>query len=859
MQSKNRKIPVALKNIMKYTQQTICLIFFCCLGYSGFSQYIIKGKVTDAKTGEGIPFAAVQFPRTSIGTTTDFDGFFTLSHNKSFDSLMVSVLGYHTRVRPIPKDSRTVIIDFQLNSTTFELGEVIIRAGENPAHRILREAARRKDDFNFERADAVQYASYQITDVALTNLTESFTQQRAMRQFTKIFDSLAKIAGDDGNMVLPFFVSENSSMVYRRTRPTYEKEVIHASRAAGYLLDDLNVLAPLLGASSQKYNFNNNWLNIFDRNFMSPLADGALLLYEAYLLDTVYVNDVWCYEIKIKPKNEIDVVFAGKIWIGVEDYALYRVSAEIGRSANLNFIRRFLIHQDYQKTPEGFTVPIRSRVLIDVVDFPGLPAEFILKFNSYYSDFVFGEPKPISFFDMRVQVLDGADRKTIEFWRNERLEKSNDTITVERAFATIDTIRQNPQIRVRRELLNLVWKGYFPITKDIELGHWATWFGYNDIEGFRLQLTPRTSYEWSNIWEFRGMVACGFNQQSLPLTGEKQPIKFGIEGSYFFDRNSWTRLTIGYQEDDLKLVSVNRTIDVADFLPLFQTFAMQFPPNGSRIARSQEIYARFQTDLGRSKTHIFSATHRTFDPYFDFKFVNPNTRETATNYKVAELSYGLLFAKKRTQIVVGNERYFMQGTLGNAWEFRYAYGLPLGDDYVSYHRLGLNYSRVFRFGLLGATRVSATASTVLGQVPNTEIVQFQGNNTWFESYQGYNGMAFNEFIADQALELQAKHFFEGLFFNRIPLFKHLRFREIVGANVIFSRVNRIENLDFDPNIFQPMEIGKPYAEIYYSVDNIFRFLRVTAVHRLTYLNHEGIPSLFGIKGFSLKFSANFAL
>ncbi|MCL2028564.1 MAG: DUF5686 and carboxypeptidase regulatory-like domain-containing protein [Bacteroidales bacterium] len=811
---------------------------------------MVGGRVTDAKTGVPIPFAAVQFPQTSIGTTTDFEGFYTLTYDQPFDSLLARVLGYDSRTRAIPKDSRTATINFQLNETVFDLGEVVIRAGENPAHRILREATKRKDHYNFERADGVEYTSYQITDIALTNISEGFKQKRSMRQFVKIFDSLAKVAGEDGSIVLPFFVSENSSKIYRRTSPTNAKEVTIANRSSGYLLDDLNAFAPILGASYQKYNFNNDWLNIFDRNFMSPLADGALLLYETYLLDTVFVNNVFCYELRIKPKNPLDLVFTGTIWIGVEDYALHRISAEIGQSANLNFVRRLTIQQDYERTPEGYSVPVRSRVLVDAIDLPGvLPAGFIVKFNNYYSEFVFGNPKPLSFFDMQVQVLDGADRKTDGFWERERIEKSNDTITVRRSFATIDSIRQNKHIRRNRELLNLLWKGYHPITPNIELGHWATLAGYNKIEGVRLQLTPRTSYEWSNIWQFKGMLAYGFDDNRL---------KYGIEGSYFFDRNSWTRLTVSYSDDDIKLVSPAFWADVGNFLPLFETFSTQFP-NMDQVARSRTINIQLQTDYGRSKTHVFAATHRTFDPYFDFKFMKPNS-EPVSEYKVAELSYGLLFAKKRTQMTVGNERYFMGGSAhGNWWEFRYAYAIPLTDDYLTYHRFGLRYRRLFRVGLLGATRVSATASTVLGHVPSTEIVQFQGNSSWFEAYEGYNGMAYNEFIADQALELQAKHHFEGLFFNRIPLFKHLRLREIVGANVIFSRVYKTENLESNPNIFQSMDVGKPYVEVYYSVDNIFKFFRVTAVHRLTYLDHQNIPSLFDIKGFSLKFSANFSL
>lgn len=840
---------------MRLLRKILISVSLLGFSYSAFSQYTLKGKITDATSGEPIPFAAVQFSGTGIGTTTDFEGMYSLTSNQIFDSLKVSVMGYDTRVKPVPKNSRNIKIDFQLKSTTFDLGEVVIHAGENPAHRILREASKRKDDYNFERADGVKYASYQITDIALTNLSEGFRQNRSMRQFTKIFDSLTKVAGEDGKIVLPFFVSENSSEVYRRTSPTYEKEIISANRSSGYLLDDLSSFAPILGASYQKYNFNKNWLNIFDRNFQSPIADGALLLYEAYLLDTVYVNDVYCYELKIKPKNKIDIILAGKIWIGVDDYALYRISAETGWSANLNFVRKFVIQQDYKKTEEGYCVPQRTRVLLEIVDFPGLPAEFILKFNNYYTDYVFGNPQPTAFFDKQIHVVDGADRKSETFWEEERLQKSNDTVTVKRAFATIDTIRQNKHIRTRRAFLNLLWKGYHPISPNIELGHWMTFVGYNDIEGLRLQLTPRTSYTWSNIWEFKGMLAYGFKRHRPNFD-----MKYGIEGSYFFNRETWTRLTVGYTDDDIKLVSSQSQspwVDIGNFLPIFSTFANQFPST-DQVARVQKVNVRLQTDYGKSKTHVFNATHRTFAPYFPFEFVN-KSMDSIGKYKVAELSYGLLFAKKRTEMIVGNERYFMEGANGNSWELRYAYALPLSEDYLTYHRLGVKYRRIFRLGMLGSTRVTATASTVIGHVPNTEIVQFQGNSSWFETYDGYNGMAYNEFIADQAFELQARHYFEGLFFNRIPLLKHLRLREIVGASVVFSRVERQENLVFNPDIYRPMDIEKPYAEVYYSVDNIFKFLRVTAVHRLTYLDHENIPSLFGIKGFSLKFSANFSL
>ncbi|MBY0424922.1 MAG: carboxypeptidase-like regulatory domain-containing protein, partial [Cytophagales bacterium] len=49
---------------------------------------IIKGKVTDNETGEGVPFAVVFFKGTKIATQTDFDGRYTLKTFSPKDTLI---------------------------------------------------------------------------------------------------------------------------------------------------------------------------------------------------------------------------------------------------------------------------------------------------------------------------------------------------------------------------------------------------------------------------------------------------------------------------------------------------------------------------------------------------------------------------------------------------------------------------------------------------------------------------------------------------------------------------------------------------------------------------------------------------
>lgn len=38
----------------------------------------VRGRVTDAKTGEPLPLVSISFVGTTIGITTDFDGYYTI-------------------------------------------------------------------------------------------------------------------------------------------------------------------------------------------------------------------------------------------------------------------------------------------------------------------------------------------------------------------------------------------------------------------------------------------------------------------------------------------------------------------------------------------------------------------------------------------------------------------------------------------------------------------------------------------------------------------------------------------------------------------------------------------------------------
>ncbi|SFB45451.1 CarboxypepD_reg-like domain-containing protein [Algoriphagus aquimarinus] len=77
------------------------MLFQCVLGlflffgsFSSFSQAIFKGTVADNETGKGIPYATVYLANTTLGTSTDEDGKFSIYLPEGNYEVIVRMLGY---------------------------------------------------------------------------------------------------------------------------------------------------------------------------------------------------------------------------------------------------------------------------------------------------------------------------------------------------------------------------------------------------------------------------------------------------------------------------------------------------------------------------------------------------------------------------------------------------------------------------------------------------------------------------------------------------------------------------------------------------------------------------------------------
>lgn len=122
-------------------------------------------------------------------------------------------------------------------------------------------------------------------------------------------------------------------------------------------------------------------------------------------------------------------------------------------------------------------------------------------------------------------------------------------------------------------------------------------------------------------------------------------------------------------------------------------------------------------------------------------------------------------------------------------------------------------------------------------------------------------MNFGEFVSDRYASLQYRQYLEGFLLNRIPLINKLKWRLLATSNVIIGGLRESNQQlisAFTPDGQETSPAGyfknaKPYIELGYGVENIFKFLRVDFVHRVSYLENKDS------RKFGILFTAQFQL
>ena len=850
----------------KFTKILIlCIIAFT--HQSIFAQYIITGRITDAKNGNPLPFATVGLKGANamnIGAQTNFEGVYTIKSKFMADSIFVSTVNYKKKVKALNKTATTQTIDFQLQGEAKSLDEVVVYSGENPAFKILRKLRENAEKNDRKRLTAFEYDSYSKMELDVDNISEKFKKKKIMQQIQGAIDKFEKIAGEDGKAVIPTFISETISKFYYRESPARKKEVILKNNIKGVGVKEGSFVSQLVGGNIfANYDFYDNFVPFLGKDIISPVGNNWKGTYSWYISDTTNVDGHVCYGMEFDPKNDKDLVFKGKVYIDSTTFALVQIDATVGKQANINFIDKIKISQELEQTSEGGWLPSKTRFLIDIAELSKNSAGMLLKMYISNKNFVVNQPKEMSFYDLSIEVAEDSKEPDPKYWLEARHESlSAQDILAERL---IDTVRNVPIVKTYVEIAEIIASGYKRYNK-FAIGPYVNALAFNSEEGLRTRFGFKTLAGFDKHLILKGWL--GFGTKDLVL-------KYGGEMNYILSRRHWTVAGIKHSYD---IERVGLTPELIGENKLFYAFTRWGNYSGAFYRRENEIFLK--TEPTKGITFHVAFTTRSFDPLFKFQFRTEPERgrnsPALDGYDDSFITAEIRFAKGETFLMDGNERVGLGTKRVPVITLGYQHGIKgLFGSNFNYDRFSAKIFQSFRLGSFGRSDYTIQAGYIPSDLPAPLLFPHLGNQTFFYNRAAFNTMYFFEFVSDKFVSLNYNHNFEGLLFNRIPAIRQLKWRLIASANVLFGsqRESNIELMKEALPIFNPrrgndgrlrprynfsaLDPNKPYVEVGYGIDNIFKIFRIQAFHRLTYLDHAS-PEGKLPKSFALKASVHFS-
>lgn len=91
-------------------------------------QGTVRGKIMDGEFNDVLPFANVSVSGTTVGTTTDFDGDYTLDLNEGTYTLLFSFVGYSSQqvTEVVIEEGKTTEVNITLHASSAVLDEVVV-------------------------------------------------------------------------------------------------------------------------------------------------------------------------------------------------------------------------------------------------------------------------------------------------------------------------------------------------------------------------------------------------------------------------------------------------------------------------------------------------------------------------------------------------------------------------------------------------------------------------------------------------------------------------------------------------------------------------------------------------------------
>lgn len=831
----------------------IALVLFTLAPALLWAQTQIRGMVKDKATGQGLPFVSIMVKGTTTGSTTDVNGNYELTAPANARQLQFSFLGYATETKSF-EPGRAQTLNVTMREDDNVLAEVVIRPQKekyrnknNPAVELIRQVIKNKSKNRIASYDYVSYQEYEKMQLAMSNMPESLKRNFLFKKFRFVFDNVdtTKVAG---RALLPLYLEENITEHYLQKNPQRKKSIITGTKRVSFDESYVNNdnLGKYLKHLYQDVDLYENNVYLLTNSFLSPISDMSPTFYKFYITDTVADGDLKLVELSFVPRNKNDFLFMGKMYITLDgNYGVQKANLGVSKDINLNWVNGLDLTLEYERGEDGRFHPSKSTLLVNFGLYQskkGMFGERIVNIRNFSTQ----GPLPDSIFKgQEVVRADSSLTLNDRFWEENRPEAL--TAAEAQTYKNMDSLNNMKSFKRMLSWASMFLAGY-KVVGPVEIGPVSTFYSFNPVEGFRLRFGGRTTTELSRRYYTEAYGAYGFKDNRW---------KFFLSGTYSINDKSIYNYPLNYVRASFQ----RETSIPGQELQFMQedNFLLSF----KRGLNDRWMY----NDIFRLEyVYEFGDHFSVRAQYKNWKqeaagglhFIPANDlHDTIPSIRTSELGLEWRWAPREQFF----QRKLYRTPIYNAYPIitaRFGMGIKdfLGGQY-DYQTARVNIFKRLYLSQLGFADINLGGGYIFGKVPYPLLDIARANQTYAYQLNSFSLMNFLEFVSDKYVGLNIDYHMYGFIFNKVPLFKMLKLREVASIKLLYGGV-RPENKpskDDGQFLYPTDQYGnpatfsleqRPYAELSIGVENILNLIRIDFVKRLNYIDHPNVVE-YGVR------------
>lgn len=789
---------------------------------------------------------------------TDNDGRFRFTVDRGVQKLAFTATGYSPEWLSL-QDSGIQKVAIALAKSYMTMQDVVVngkrkkyRNKNNPAVELIRKVIENKSKNGPTGRPYLSYRQYEKVRMFIERPPHLITHSWPVKKFRFFFENVDTTTVP-GKSLSSIYLHEVLTQHYYQRQPERKKQILLGQKSVDYgEYIDMRGIQSAISRIYEDINIYDNAIPAFTMQFVSPVAELAPTFYRYFIRDTIEEDGVKLVKLYFEPRNPEDLLFKGILYITLDgNYAIRRVEMGIDKHANLNWVRHFTVEQEFEKGP-GERYHLASSDLSAFFSafantrgiFANRKVVITQLSDSTLADAVFSGPAEDS--------LPDASRKPAPFWEDGRPVPLSESES--KTYTNTDSLLKMRPYRRLMDYTTAFTIGYKSAGK-FDVGPIGNFYTFNPVEGQRFRFGGRTNTKMSKTLFFDSYVAYGTKDQQW---------KYYLNGAYAFNHKSIYTYPFHYIQ--ASFMRDTRNPGQEDLFAQGNSFLGSF----SRGYNSKWLYndifrMTYVREFGNHLTYTAGMKYWRQIPAGSLTYLyepSPGMFDTATRITIGEISASVRWAP--------HEQFFQNkaGRINIVNKYpiitlQYAKGVSglFGGQY-NYDAFHLNINKRFFEAPFGYTDVTLNAGYLAGTLPFPLLVIAPANQSYFYSFFAYNLMNVEEFVNDHFAGLNVDHYFNGFFFNKIPLLKKLRLREVIAGKILYGGVRDANNPALNPSqmkfpltdagILSTYTMGSaPYIEASVGIYNIISAIRVDLVKRFTYLYHPGISTL------GLRFSTNF--